>query len=52
MLASRDERIELSHRAFDSAIFARGALAAAAWLVGKPAGTYSIDDVLRERQKR
>jgi 4-hydroxy-tetrahydrodipicolinate reductase len=46
MLATRDERIELTHRAFDNTIFARGALQAAAWLAGKPAGMYSINDVI------
>ena len=46
MLATQDERIELTHRAFDNSIFARGALQAAAWLAGKPPGPYSIDDVI------
>lgn len=46
LLAARDERIELTHRAYDNTIFARGALRAAAWLAGKPAGAYSLDDVL------
>ena len=46
LLASADERIELSHRAYDNTIFARGALQAAAWLAGKSAGMYSIDDVV------
>ena len=46
LLAARDERIELTHRAYDNTIFARGALHAAAWLAGKPAGAYSLDDVL------
>lgn len=45
-LVGRDERIELTHRAFDNAIFARGALAAAAWLAGKQPGRYTLDDVL------
>ena len=46
MLATSGERLELSHRANDRAIFARGALTAAAWLAGKPAGAYSLDDVI------
>lgn len=46
MFATVGERLELSHRATDRAIFARGALVAAAWIVGKPAGVYSLDDVL------
>lgn len=40
------ERIELTHRATDRALFARGALRAALWLSGKPAGLYSMRDVL------
>jgi 4-hydroxy-tetrahydrodipicolinate reductase len=46
LLATQDERIELSHRAYDNRIFARGALQAAAWLAGKSAGSYSLDDVI------
>lgn len=49
MLAAAGERLELSHRATDRSIFARGALTAAAWLAGKPSGTYSIDDVIGTR---
>ncbi len=41
-----DERLILSHRAESRAIFARGALAAARFLVGKPAGLYSMRDVI------
>ncbi len=40
------ERIELSHKAEDRMIFARGALAAAAWGRGKKPGLYSMADVL------
>jgi 4-hydroxy-tetrahydrodipicolinate reductase len=40
------ERIELTHRATTADIFARGALVAAAWLVKKPAGRYTMRDVL------
>jgi len=40
------EQLRLSHIATDRAIFARGALAAARWLVGRPAGRYSMGDVL------
>jgi 4-hydroxy-tetrahydrodipicolinate reductase len=46
LLASDGERIELWHRAEDRAIFARGALKAAQWLAGKPAGRYAMADVL------
>jgi 4-hydroxy-tetrahydrodipicolinate reductase len=41
-----DERLVLSHRAETRMIFARGALAAARFLVGKPAGLYSMQDVI------
>ena len=40
------ERIELTHRAFSRATFAEGAFRAARFLVGRPAGSYTIDDVL------
>jgi 4-hydroxy-tetrahydrodipicolinate reductase len=46
MLATQDERIELTHRAYDNTIFARGALQAAAWLACKPAGVYTVDDLI------
>jgi 4-hydroxy-tetrahydrodipicolinate reductase len=40
------ERIEISHRATSRAIFAVGALRAAAWVVGRPPGQYDMLDVL------
>ena len=40
------ERLELTHRAGSRGIFANGALRAAQWVVGKPAGLYSMQDVL------
>jgi 4-hydroxy-tetrahydrodipicolinate reductase len=40
------ETLELSHRALNRDGFARGALDAARFLAGKPAGLYSMDDVL------
>ena len=40
------ERIEITHRAGSRAIFAAGALRAAAWAVGKPPGRYDMLDVL------
>jgi len=46
ILATEGERIELGHRAESRTIFARGALAAARFLVGKPAGLYSMRDVI------
>ena len=46
VLASDGERIELGHRAEDRSIFARGAVKAALWLSDKPAGRYTMADVL------
>jgi 4-hydroxy-tetrahydrodipicolinate reductase len=48
MLASDGERIELTHRATDRMVFARGALEAAGWLIGRPPGLYSMADVVAE----
>jgi 4-hydroxy-tetrahydrodipicolinate reductase len=44
--AAAGERLELTHRTTDRLIFARGALRAAAWLIGRPAGLYGMKDVL------
>lgn len=41
------ERLELTHKATDRAIFAKGALRAALWLKDRPHGLYSMRDVLR-----
>lgn len=46
VLAGAGERLELVHRATDRAIFARGALRAAAWLAGRPPGTYTLAESL------
>jgi 4-hydroxy-tetrahydrodipicolinate reductase len=46
LFLGNEERLILSHRAESRAIFARGALAAARFLIGKPAGLYSMKDVI------
>lgn len=46
MLLGESERIELTHRALDRAIFARGALRAAQWIHGREPGLYAMADVL------
>jgi 4-hydroxy-tetrahydrodipicolinate reductase len=46
IFAGPSERIELTHKAEDRMIFARGALAAAKWGKGKKPGLYSMADVL------
>lgn len=46
ILAGENERIELGHRAESRVIFARGAVKAAQWLIGKAPGRYTMADVL------
>lgn len=46
IFAGDEERITLTHNAENRMIFARGAVKAAGWLLGKPAGRYSMQDVL------
>ena len=46
VFAGPTERIVMSHLAEDRALFARGALKAALWARGRPAGLYSMADVL------
>lgn len=46
MFLGDGERIELSHKASSRMNFARGAVRAAQRLAGRPAGRYSLDDVL------
>ena len=43
---SDNERLSLSHLAENRAIFAKGAVRAAQWLVGRPAGRYTMPEVL------
>lgn len=49
IFAGANERLILSHRAENRAIFARGALEAARFLVGKPPGLYSMRDVIASK---
>jgi 4-hydroxy-tetrahydrodipicolinate reductase len=44
--AAEEEILTLSHAGIDRALFARGAVAAARWLAGKPPGLYDMQDVL------
>lgn len=46
VFAADEELITLSHSARDRALFARGAVEAAAWVAGKPPGLYDMVDVL------
>ena len=45
-IASELETLTLSHSANDRAVFAKGALTAALWAMGKPKGLYNMKDVL------
>ncbi|HTY44970.1 MAG TPA: 4-hydroxy-tetrahydrodipicolinate reductase [Patescibacteria group bacterium] len=46
IFCGNSERIEIKHQAHSRDLFALGALRAAKWLFGKPAGLYSMQDVL------
>ena len=46
MYATDGERVELTHKASSRMTFASGAVRAALWLADKPAGLYSMQDVL------
>ncbi len=50
IFAALGERVELTHKAGDRAILARGALHAARWVFGRPTGLYDMQDVLGLRQ--
>lgn len=50
MFASEDEVLTLSHSAIDRSLFAKGAVAAAAWVRSRRAGLYDMQDVLGFRQ--
>ena len=48
LISTGSETITLKHQAASRALFAEGALRAAAFLIGKPAGLYSMKDILSE----
>ena len=47
IFAGQDEVIEFKHTAYSKAIFGKGAVEAAKFLAGKPAGRYDMSDVIR-----
>lgn len=47
LFAGTDETVTLSHSAASRSVFAKGAVKAALWLAGKPAGLYGMDDMLQ-----
>lgn len=50
IFAGTDEVIEFKHTAYSKAVFAKGAVEAAKFLAGKPAGRYEMSDVIAARQ--
>ncbi len=48
IFAGPDEVITFSHRAYSKAVFGKGAIQAAKFLAGKPAGLYDMKDVIAE----
>ena len=46
IFAGEDEVVTISHSAFSRSIFAKGAISAARFLAGKPAGAYTMQDVI------
>ncbi len=48
MFGTNTQTITISHQAHDRALFADGAVAAARFLLGKPAGLYNMDDLLAD----
>lgn len=46
LFAGTDEVIEFKHTAYSRTVFAKGALEAAKFLAGKPAGMYDMSDVI------
>jgi 4-hydroxy-tetrahydrodipicolinate reductase len=52
LFCGEGERLEITHRAASREQFARGAVRAAEWLVGRPAGLYDMADVLGLRGGR
>lgn len=49
IFAGMDEIIEIKHTAYSKAVFAKGAVEAAKFLAGKPAGRYEMADVIASR---
>jgi 4-hydroxy-tetrahydrodipicolinate reductase len=46
LFADIGERLEITHKASSRLTFAKGAVKAASWIIGKPAGLYDMQDVL------
>ena len=46
IFAGTDEVVTFEHRAYSRAVFGKGAIQAAKFLAGKPAGRYDMSDVI------
>lgn len=46
IFAGEDEVIEFTHTAYSKSVFAKGAVEAAKFMAGKPAGMYDMSDVI------
>lgn len=51
LFAGPGEELRLSHRAGERALFARGALRAALWLVGRSPGRYGMSNIIHDNQR-
>lgn len=51
LFATAGERLELTHRATDRMIFARGAISAARWIADRAAGRYTLAGLLDEQPR-
>lgn len=49
IFAGEDEVIEFTHTAYSKSVFAKGAIEAAKYLAGKPAGMYDMSDVIASK---
>ena len=47
IFAGADEVITFQHTAYSKAVFGKGAIEAAKYLAGKPAGMYGMSDVIQ-----
>lgn len=48
IFAGADEVVTFSHRAYSKAVFGKGAIQAAKFIAGRPAGMYDMSDVINE----
>lgn len=52
IFAGADEVVSFSHRAYSKAVFGKGAVQAAKFLAGKPAGMYDMGDVIAQEAEK